>query len=242
MKKIFGLMLLCAASMLYSCEKEYIPQEVELSLDYTFIESGNMSRATGSEVYADFYNKYIETKVLTPKKYELTFDNNETKATTTINGNWDRKDGIRLLEGSYTVVGSSRPVVKYEFSDSLFLSFNEVVDIKKDDTDLLLTALHDSFLLMFDVDNTAKIDLKTTVLSSGSPEKQVIKDDKLYWIFLQDVVSSFGSNYFYTLKIYRKDGNNSNVVLKNMPFEKGKYYYFNDLTNSFNIPPMESGN
>ena len=27
-----------------------------------------------------------------------------------------------------------------------------------------------------------------------------------------------------------------------IPFEKGKYYYFNDIDNSFNIPPMEEGN
>ena len=32
------------------------------------------------------------------------------------------------------------------------------------------------------------------------------------------------------------------IELDDIPFEKGKYYYFNDIDNSFNIPPMEEGN
>lgn len=32
------------------------------------------------------------------------------------------------------------------------------------------------------------------------------------------------------------------LELDDIPFEKGKYYYFNDIDNSFNIPPMEEGN
>lgn len=33
-------------------------EEVELKLDYTFAESGSMTRAMGSEIYTDFYDKY----------------------------------------------------------------------------------------------------------------------------------------------------------------------------------------
>ena len=243
MKKFFGMMLLCATMFIFSsCEKECSPQEVELTLNYSFADCGSMSRAAGSEVYADFYDKYIKTKILAPKTYELTFTNNETKATATIRGNWDRKDFIRLIEGSYTVAGTSYPNERYEYSDSLFLHFNEVVNIKRDDTNLSLNALHDSFLLMFDSANTENIELTTSLSSNGSPEKQIINDDKLYWIFLQSVASSFGKDYYYALDICRKDGNNSYIRLKDTPFEKGKYYYFNDMTISFDIPPMESGN
>lgn len=44
------------------------------------------------------------------------------------------------------------------------------------------------------------------------------------------------------ISVKRKDGKYSHIVLDKVPFEKGKYYYFNDIDNSFNIPPMEEGN
>lgn len=49
-------------------------------------------------------------------------------------------------------------------------------------------------------------------------------------------------NYDYYLVVTRNDGQKSNINLVDIPFEKGKYYYFNDMTNSFDIPKMESGN
>ena len=48
---------------------------------------------------------------------------------------------------------------------------------------------------------------------------------------------SIGRNY---ISISR-DGKSSSIELDDMPFEKGKYYYFNDISNSFDIPPMEAG-
>ena len=53
-------------------------EEVEFKLDYTFAESGDMTRATGEEVYTTFYDKYIKTKVLTPRNYTLTFSDKVT--------------------------------------------------------------------------------------------------------------------------------------------------------------------
>ena len=87
MKKIASLLLL--ALCLVSCsnqEEPTIQEEVNLDLDFTFVESGSMARSTGAEVYNDFYEKYIKTKVLTPTTYSLTFKHKETGARSTING------------------------------------------------------------------------------------------------------------------------------------------------------------
>ena len=47
----------------------------------------------------------------------------------------------------------------------------------------------------------------------------------------------------HSSKIYVfRNNTNSIIELDDIPFEKGKYYYFNDIDNSFNIPPMEEGN
>lgn len=243
MKKIFGLMLLCVAPVLCSCEKGYAPQEVELSLDYTFIESGSMSRAGGEDVYTNFYNKYIKTKELTPRTYELTFTNMESGTSSIINGRWDRKDGIRLLEGQYEVVGKATPMHKRddfkEFSDSVYIAFNEIVSIRKGDTSLLLTAVYDSFLLMLDADNIDKVSCDCTGYTGSAA---LSHDENNFWLFMQQTYRNTESSKNFNLEVSRKDGLTSYIPLLNVPFEKGKYYYFNDMTNSFDIPPMVSGN
>ena len=248
MKKMFYIGLL--ALVLCGCSKEEVdttPKEVEVKLDYTFAESGSMTRA-GADAYTNFYNSYIKNKVLTPSCYTLTFKNIETEATATINGHWNSQDGIRLTEGEYEVTGTSKPIVRYEYSDSVFLSFNEKVTLKRDDTKLTLNANYDSFLLMFDAGNSKDILLSTDIMSNGSPEQHLIKNNNIYWIFMQDVLSSYkygggdSSKYYYRIVATRPDEKTSSIPLRNIPFEKGKYYYFNDMTNSFDIPPMDSGN
>ena len=152
MKKYFSMMLVLASFLgLASCANDeiYTPQEVGLTLDYTFAESGSMTRAAGEEVYGSFYEKYIKTKKLTPTTYSLIFTN----------GVWGNKDAIRLMEGEYTVAGTSAPqpiedeMLSHHISDTVFISFDETVHISKDMTSITLTAKYDSYLLMFDKDN-----------------------------------------------------------------------------------------
>ena len=247
MKRFFSMMLIIASTLwLASCNNNaepYVPQEVEFSLDYTFVESGSMTRATGAEVYNEFYEKYVKTKQLTPTTYSLTFTNQKTGATATINGRWDKKDGIRLPEGTYNVKGKSTPseIEFTEWSDSVYLTFDEIVTLKKDDTQLTLTAIYDSFLLIFDKENTTNISCECRNISN-STKKKVISDENIYWIFMQQTyLENYKNNDFY-LVITRNDKKRSYIDLINIPFEKGKYYYFNDMTNTFDIPPMESGN
>ena len=61
--------------------------------------------------------------------------------------------------------------------------------------------------------------------------------DNIYYAFIYKLLS-IGRN---SISINR-DGQSSSIILDNIPFEKGKYYYFNDISNSFDIPPMEAGN
>lgn len=245
----FASMLLTIAmsTSITSCVQEEtsnVPQDVTFTLDYTFVESGSMSRATGAEVYNDFYEKYIKAKVLTPSFYSLTFVNKETGAEATINGSWNSKDGIRLPEGDYEVTGTSVPREKdfLEWSDSVHLVFNETVSINRDDTKLTLNAIYDSFLLMFDAENTKSISCKTDRLTSSVKGDKLSKTDKLFWVFMQQPYYKDSQNDDYYLTISRIDGQKSTIMLIDIPFEKGKYYYFNDMTNSFDLPPMESGN
>ena len=240
-------MLLCGTTILCSCNKEYIPQEVELSVGYTFMESGSMSRASGSDVYNEFYENYIKTRVLTPTTYELTFTNTETGATATMNGLWKNKDAIRLTEGTYDVKGSSVPIyskLKGEPSDTTYLSFNEKITITKDMSSILLQAKYDSYLLMFDNQNIDKIYYQHYYDSSYANthiEHNLYKTESIFSLFIRDF--NYGdTNKPHRIYLTRKDGQKISITLDKFQFEKGKYYYFNDMDNSFDLPPMQSGN
>lgn len=214
-------------------------EEVEFKLDYTFAESGDMTRATGEEVYTTFYDKYIKTKVLTPRNYTLTFSDKVTgSSVATFKGSWETKDGVRLPEGEYIVTGTSSPIlndVKHA-SDSVFISFRDTVRITKDMTTLVLKANYNAYLLMFD----AK-DVRDIFYSYGNGGKipLVKTNEDIYYLFIESLVYTNYANY---INLYRNSGAVNRIMLESIPFSKGKYYYFNDMTNSFDIPMMESGN
>ena len=248
MKKIFGLMLLCAIMVgVTSCEKvaEDIPdvsQEVRLKLNYTFSDSGSMTRSNGSEAFVSFYDNYLKNKVLTPTRYDLIFKNIETGATARIIGDWNDEDGITLPVGEYIVSGTSNPrnhsaqlepSSDYEFiSDTVFLSFNEQVKLSAEQTSLSLNATHNSFLLLFDLKDVKKVNY------SGLNDKVLNTHNNIYTIF----VNRLSTRSSDIIEITKNDGKESTVSLDNIPFEKGKYYYFDDMTYSFSIPEMEEGN
>ncbi len=250
MKKMFAAMLITASLVCFTaCSNDvepYVPQEVEFTLDYTFIKSGSMTRATDEEVYNDFYERYIKTRQLTPTTYSLTFTNQETGAVATINGRWDKKDGIRLTEGVYEVTGTSTPIhekLKGEPSDTVYLSFNEAINIRKDMHQLLLHAHYDSYLLMFDGENAQELYYEHYYNSSYANthvKHNLYKADPILSIFIRDLKYSGDKPHYIYLT--RNDGHKITITLDKFPFEKGKYYYFNDMTNSFDIPKMEPGN
>ena len=240
MRKKLLILMLATASMVCvtSCSSEEeisVPQEVEFTVDYSFAESGSMTRVSGSEVFDTFFEKYIKTKKITPKTYNLRFTNEKTKATAEFNGYWDQEDGIRLPEGAYVVTGTSTPKGNnYGVSDSVYITFEDKITITKDMKKLTLKADYNSFLTLFDAKNSKNISYNT----GGSYSHKLIKtEDDIFYLFI-NTISSNSANF----GIGHKNNTFSYIYLNGMPFEKGKYYYFNDMTNSFDLPKMESGN
>ncbi len=255
MKNLFMLGII--AFLLCSCSKDddnIANQDVEFNLSYTFAESGSMTRASGADVYGEFYDKYIKTKLLTPTTYSLTFSNSNGETVMTTSGKWGEKNSIRLPEGEYKVYGTSRPIMPqseaianktnnvYFPSDSVYMTFSENVTVKKEMETLTLTAIYDSFLFLFDTEKISKISIVDW-------NYDLPKDENNFWLFIRDKGYTYhagtsASKYevYFNLHLMRKDENIIDLNLKNLSFDKGKYYYFNDLTNSFDIPPMESGN
>lgn len=106
-------------------------------------------------------------------------------------------------------------------------------------TELILKAKYDSFLLMFDSENSTSIVYDAGASTNSSDSRSLKKTaEGVYYVFLSGVYSSGDTK----VTVSRNNNKTSVVYLYEKSFTKGKYYYFNDMTNSFDIPMMESGN
>lgn len=242
MKKFLSFAILALALTACSSsndEPQQPKQNVEVSLSYIFADNGDMARSTGSEVYTTFYNNQIKTKKLTPQHYNLTFTDNNG-ATFTMESYWNKNSKFNILEGEYTVTGTSSPTTKT--TDTLYLKFNEKITIKKENPNITLTAINNCFLLMLNSEQIKSVSLEAYDFVGDKKNNYTLsKTDNVYFLFAQ----SFYKSYYGTniMSITYNDGRNSNISdLEEIPFEKGKYYYFNEVSNSFDIPAMEEGN
>ncbi len=99
-----------------------------------------------------------------------------------------------------------------------------------------MTAKHSSFMLIFDASNTISIEY-SGYLHGGFGTYSLNKKDEIYYIFLSKDIEASDQ-----IVVTRKNKKKVIINLYGLSFKKGKYYYFNDVTNSFDIPPMTEGN
>ena len=209
-------------------------EEVSVTLNYSLFESGNMARS-GETEYQQFYDAHIKTKELTPTQYSLSFISG-AKLPMKVTGTWGEKDAVKLLEGEYTVTGTSAPTDRY-ISNTAYLKFNESVAITKDTENITLNADYDCFLLMFSTTNISSATWKFDTIMSGTDLGCV---DNVYYMFVNQ--DKNGENRDLIVTLNRPNGAVVTLNITSLSLQKGKYYYFNDVTNSFDIDPMESGN
>lgn len=213
---------------------------VEVNLDYAFFESGSMSR-NSETVYQEFYDNYVITKQIAPKSYELSFKTENGLVAQTVTGPWGGSS-VALKEGQYTVAGKSYHSnymsenygVRY-VSDSLYLSFDEPVFIAKGMRKLVLKAHYDCYLLLFNGEN-----IRSMQSSFGVEPKMA---GNIYYLFVNaDTYKWMNTTQKLSIIINKIDGTRVDLTIGEMGLENGKYYFFNDMTNSFDIDPMPNGN
>ena len=233
MKKFFELMLLCATVIgIVSCEKcsENIkPEIVDVCFDVQFVQSGSMTRSASDE-YSTFYNNHIKNKELVPQHYTLTITNSKNEYVATLNGTWNITS-LQLPTGIYKVTGESNG--DYKIAS---LKFDEEINITSFGT-FTLTAQYDCFLLMFPTDKGASNYQYAEGNSLYSIKYEMPTIDNLSYMFVSDITP--------LLRISYDTAEGSNILDINnesFNFENGYYYYYNIISSSFDIPPMESGN
>lgn len=243
MKKVFTMICALCAFVLCSCsssgdEPAAPVEKKEVTFVLSFeLDGKSMSRATNDEVYESFYKDMIASKKLIPDNYELSFKNKETGASYDFKGKWSENDMITLLEGKYTVTGICHDKKTNHFQERVSLKFEEDVELKESSTKITLKAIYDSFLIFFNKSNIKSLEYCSNVESKYmNPIEFTYKD--CFYLFSR----SFKDTYHLYIQGKRTNGSSFIVYTYDVPFENGKYYFFNDATSSFDIPKMEAGN
>ena len=236
MKKITYLLSVMCALFICACssnaDEPISPNEDAVAsfvLDYTF-ESGSMSRSN-TDVYNDFYESNIKTKILVADDYEIEFRNQNSGTFYKCKGRWSDKDKITLPVGLYKVTGIS--YAGSTCSEKASIKFIKDVEIKENTTQVVLDADYDCWLIMF-----AKSNISSIQYYCISPKNELRTYKDYFYAFCQNE-----SGYPYFL-IKRSNGSTYEFKIDDNIFEDGKYYIFDDddEPSTFNLPPMNAGN
>jgi hypothetical protein len=239
--------IILLALVLYGCTKqpiEPISNDIKLSFDYTLpVKSGDMTTKGSSLSYINFYNKYIATKILTPKTYNLNFINLDNNFRYGASGIWEAHDLISIPAGRYHVIGDSR--ADEDCSDICSFLFNDTITISSATITLQLKAKYACSLILLDTTNIGWTQFSTTHPNTAVIADGMMKTDDLFHSFISDQVN--GSNYInYSIDLWiskravngAAGGTGMSISITSFKWETGKYYYIENTGNTYVIPMM----
>jgi hypothetical protein len=194
------LMIILTIILCISCIKEpierTIPGNVNVTIDYAFpTRSGDITaKSLEPGIYLNFYNKYISSKVLTPRTYYLEFDGmNNNHYSTGASGIWGSKMLITLAPDRYVVKGYSHPTKYPVCGDTCYLKFHDTIDITHTSTNITLKAYYDCSLILLDTTNVKKTlffaDTTTWTFNmqfSNAVKKTMMKTEDFYHSFYSE--------------------------------------------------------
>ena len=233
MKKL--LLFLLPLAMVVSCSKDEEPvQKVgKFTIDYILPQSGSMTKS-GEDLYNDFYEKYIKTKIVTPKRYDITFINKDTGYDMQISGVWGDNATVILPYGKYIIQGNSLHPFGVSQTpaayDTLRLSFGGEIVINEESGNITLEAQYDSYMLMFNKQGNS------VTYFTNKEHYNVASKDNIYYFF-----GYKGMPKSSEISITKDNGNIIGIEIGVYQFENGIYYYFDDVDHIYNIPPMSPG-
>ena len=240
MRVSLPFLTLLAASLFVACER--MPgitdsQEVQVFFNYTLDASvGNsMTKTSNSVIFNQFYQKITTAELVAPN-YELTFVEVNTGLKYVFVGSWAAQHLITIRTGRYHVTGKST-AAGGSIQDKCSIYFDETLNINSSDTNITLSALYDCYLLIFNnlnVTSLKNIDGSTEedFFDFGATYKYAFVNNSLYSTANKETAHILGT---FSSTAYFK------VFTGNLSFAKGKYYVYNSITGSFNIPEMEDG-
>jgi hypothetical protein len=260
------IFLLLTIMMCLSCTKEPIEStetgNVTVTLNYVFPSRSGDITTKGESPYLGFYNKYISGKVLTPRTYYLVFESigvtpNFAQA---MGGKWGSKIFIPLPTGKYSVTGQSVPLKYNVCGDTCYLIFHDTINITQSSTDITLKAYYNCSLILLDTTDVKSTELFTNdVLPADAIKPTMLKTADFYHIFYADgpangngcnkvnlnlkitsrqILTTQDEYFPFTIYVRNKS---LTMYLYLYKWDAGKYYYFEETANGYDLAPMTNG-
>lgn len=248
MRKIFTIFLVLVS--LLSCNKfkaESIePETVLVSFEYSFVSGSMLTKS--NNLYTPFYNDIVSGD-LVAEDFHITLVETTTGETYEFSGKWKEKSLLSVKTGKYKITGTSTAAGDY-IQNKCSLRFDSEIEIKSSDTCVVLPAMYDCFLLVFDNEIISEVfDCFNEYYElhdyySQECKKFYQKNNTIYGFSYGLYNSSYGGSPQKqpALKVISKSGNIAKIFTKTLNFELGRYYIYNPVENSFSIPEMERGN
>ena len=228
---------------------------VKVTLDYAFPHSGNITTKGLASSYLDFYTKYIESKLLTPRTYILLFtghkgvDSLPSTGSTVyagsviqVIGKWGSNDLVSLPPDVYTVTGMSVPTQYDLAGDTCYLNFDDIITVTASTTSIVLKADYTCSLVLLDTTNVRGTSIVTERKVGYSTYKPtMLKTDGFYSTFVVANSNIDENHYQLDLKVTTKDGP-VDIGLWSYHFTAGKYYYFGNTGSNYTLSQFTNGN
>ena len=247
MKNYLSIMALSIMFVGCQSESEIENEIVQMSrffISYSLDESvgKSMTRSAASDGWAKFYAK-IKSGELVAESYEIIFSNSETNQSYTFNGKWANKEMFILPIGKYKVSGTSNDEGE-RIQQKCSLIFDTTAEIDENTSEIKLNAGYNCFLLAFGNENIKDISnhFFDQSKNDGNGSENLYSSDDFIYCFVNNQLSGkyYTSDYNYLLGTF-KSGGTFKIVTYEAKFQKGKYYIYNNVPSSFDIPEMESG-
>jgi hypothetical protein len=233
--------------------------DVKISIDYGFPSTGNIT-AKGESPYLYFYNKYISSKVLTPKTYSINFTAINLHTAQTVSGQWGSKMLVSLAPDKYAIEGVSQPLKYPVCGDTCYLKFHDTIDITQTSTNITLKAYYDCSLILLDTTDvkSTRFFADTTKWSfytsfHNAVKTTMMKTEDFYHAFYFEGAANgdgYDKTQLYLNVISRRtetipsptgpyvQNKSTTFILWLYEWEAGKYYYFENTDNGYTLTPM----
>lgn len=247
MKKVlYAVMLLLGSSImgLTSCENNLQDereqddgQTVSVSITYKLnTDIGQPMAATKADVdvFNEFYAKIIDGTLIAPS-YNLTFTEVNSGTEYTVDGTWDSSDMVSLRTGTYRVKGVATASGD-NIQDKCSIILDDEITIDTQSTTVAIKADYDCALLVF-----SDTSIESISNFNGNSETPLFKFSNYFYAFINTTLYSPDSKDAAYLSGTHTNGTTFKITTGNLSFEKGKYYVYNDISASFDLPEMEPG-
>lgn len=217
-------------------------EKVQFTIGYSLQKpiEGSMSKRgyNPDSLYNQFYKKYIETKILTPKNYYINIETMKGEVIGVTTGRWENMGIFELPEGVYIFDGHSSPnETNGAVGDSIFIGFRDTVTIDKNTRHINLKSYNRCHMLFISNENVRSCKLYGTSFDSNGYDYLYDLEEK------DDILYTFRvfSNNLDHLYVESKDGNDKSISLKGQKFYSDRYYTWDIINGNYETSPMQPG-